>query len=107
MPKAKIPYQKLNAGHSSPNGNPQRVYVFYSPKDGTILAVHDEGYAGTPRYLSYKGSYDPTTVFLELPGYDISKSDYRELLRDNKRVSESPEFIKLAERPVTKAYLID
>lgn len=59
---------------TSPNGNPQRLYVVYDD-DGDILDVIDEGYRGLPKELR---------ALKHLPDVEISRSSYHEWKREAK-----------------------
>ncbi len=65
--------QQLKAPNDA-NGNPRRLYVFYGRGTGTLIGIHDEGYAGKPRA---KAGID----ILELDGFEIIAAKYRELKR--------------------------
>lgn len=64
-------YQHLRCT-SDGNGNPRRVYVFYAA-DGSIVAVEDEGYRGTP--AACRG-------LVQLPTIETYPAERRELLRN-------------------------
>ena len=63
-------YQHLRCTNDG-NGNPRRVYVFYAA-DGSIVAVEDEGYRGTPAVC--RG-------LAQLPTIETYPAERRELLR--------------------------
>jgi len=56
---------------NSPSGNPQRCYVIWS-KEGKLLDVIDEGYAGRPRW---------TDALVDLGSVEVSKSTYHSMLK--------------------------
>ena len=66
------------------NGNPRRVYVFYSSA-GEIVAVEDEGYRGTP--AACRG-------LVQLPTIETYPAERRTLLREFPMLSQAQEARK-------------
>ena len=66
--KAKF-YQHLRAENDR-NGNPGRCFALYA-SDGSIVAVLDEGYRGTPKEC---------LGLVQLPSVEISRGEYRDWL---------------------------
>jgi hypothetical protein len=63
-------YQHLrHVGGNDTNGNPRRIFVLYDAQ-GNIVQTINEGYRGTPSEV--RG-------LVQLPGYSVSASDFREL----------------------------
>lgn len=63
-------YQVLRS-KNDPNGNPQRITMVYNGRTGDVLAALDHG---------YQGEQIPRGA-VQLPGFDISRSEYHATLR--------------------------
>ena len=76
-------YQHLRCTNDH-NGNPRRVFVFYDAA-GTIVAVEDEGYRGTP--AACRG-------MVLLPKIETYPEERRELLRTYPTLKKTQEAAK-------------
>lgn len=77
-PKVATMYQHLRCANDT-NGNPRRVFVFYAA-DGSVVAVEDEGYRGTP--AACRGLVQLMTV-------ETYPAERRALLKDFPRLKEA------------------
>lgn len=67
-------YQHLRASNDK-NGNPRRIFVLLDEKGNVVTAI-DEGYGGRP---------DECRGLIQLPSYNISATDYKEILRQKRK----------------------